>query len=255
MEEAQPPQVSESLSPPMSLTDRLMSVFVSPAEVFDEIKTSPPNSANWVVPLVCAMMVGIIYSLVVFSQPGIIQNMKDATEKKMQESVAAGKMTQQQADQAQETVGKIMNPGVFKVVGILSSIFINTGLLFLVALIIWLLGKYGFHGDFGYMQAVETVSLSGMIYVMGGVVSMLLAVIYGNMSMTPGPVLLVGRFDPANKVHLILSAVNLISLWYVGILALGLARLSGAGFGKSAVWLYGLWAVFTIGPIWLFGGR
>ncbi len=239
----------------MSLTDRLMSVFVTPAEVFDEIKTSPPNSANWVVPLVCSMIVGIIYSLVVFSQPGIIQNMKDATEKKMEESVAAGKMTQKQADQAQETIGKIMSPTFFKVAGIVSSIFINTGLLFLVALIIWLLGKYGFHGDFGYLQAVETVSLAGMIYVMGGVVSMLLAVIYGNMSMTPGPVLLVGHFDPANKVHLILSAVNLISLWYVGVLALGLSRLSGGGFGKSALWLYGLWAVFTIGPICLFGGR
>src|SRR5579863_951722 len=122
MEEAQPPRVSESLTPPMSLTDRLMSVFVTPAEVFDEVKTSPPNSANWIVPLVCSMMVGIIYSLVVFSQPGIIQNMKDATEKKMQESVAAGKMTQQQADKAEEMIGKIMSPTVFKVTGILSSI-------------------------------------------------------------------------------------------------------------------------------------
>ena len=88
------------------------------------------------------------------------------------------------------------------------------------------------------MKAVETVGLSGMVYVLGGVVSMFMVVIYGNMYMTPGPVLLLGRFNPANKVHLMLSALNVISLWYIGVLALGLSRLSGGGFVKSALWLH-----------------
>jgi hypothetical protein len=80
---------------------------------------------------------------------------------------------------------------------------------------------------------------------------MLLAVIYANPAMTPGPVLFVSHYDPNNKVHMLLSALNVMTLWYIGVLALGMARLSRASFGKAAVWLYGLWygiwALFALG--------
>jgi len=61
----------------------------------------------------------------------------------------------------------------------------------------------------------------------------------------------VSHFDQQNKVHLLLSALNVMSLWYLGVLSLGLARLTGASFWKPAVWLcglwYGVWALFALG--------
>jgi len=74
---------------------------------------------------------------------------------------------------------------------------------------------------------------------------MLLAVMMGNMAMTPGPVLLVHEFDPANKLHAFLAQLNVFMLWYIALLSLGLAKVSRVAFGKAACWLFGVWAVLV----------
>ena len=256
MEEAQPPPILETPgAPSTSLLSRLTNVFVAPGEVFDEIKSAKPTPTNWVVPLVIGILVSVIYTLVVFSQPGVVQRMQEVQEKKFQQMVAAGKMTQQQADQTIATVQKFMSPGFLKIMGCVSSVVINAVLLFFTSLIFWAVGSRALQGNFHYLKAVEAVGVSTMINVVGTVVAMLLAVIYGNMSITPGPALLIRPFDAANKLHLMLSALNVFSLWYVGILSVGLARLTGASFLKAALWLYAIWAALTLGPIWLFGGK
>jgi hypothetical protein len=252
MEEPQTPLTTGKPSPPAtSLGTRLTNVFVAPAEVFDEVKASPPTAANWVVPTVIAIIAGVIYTMVVFSQPGVLQNMRDAQDKKMQELVATGKMTQAQADQSSQITEKFMTPTFFKAIGILAVVIFNPVSLFLFAAVLWLVGRYALQGKFEYMKAVEVAGLAAMISVLGALVSMLLAVIYANPAMTPSLVLFVSHFDPQNKVHLLLSALNLMTLWYIGVLALGLAKLSGATFGKAAAWLYGLWygiwALFALG--------
>ena len=89
----------------MSLAARLTGVFAGPGEVFAEVKNSPSTSANWIAPLVIAMIAGIIYVMVVFSQPAVIQGMNEARDKQFQRQVAAGKMTQKQADAASDIAG------------------------------------------------------------------------------------------------------------------------------------------------------
>ena len=51
--------------------------------------------------------------------------------------------------------------------------------------------------------------------------------------------------------HLSLAAFNLVTLWYIAVLAIGLARLSGASFVKAAIWIFGLWAVLRCGAIFV----
>lgn len=256
MDEPQPPPlVGNSPAPSMSLVSRLTNVFVSPTEVFDEIKISRPKPANWLVPLTLAIIAGIAYTLVVFSQPGVIQRMQDAQEAKFQQMVTKGKMTQAQADQTLATVQKFIGPTFLKISGSFGTIAVNFAILFFGAFILWLIGTKAFHGNFLYMQAVESVAAAAMINVLGTIVALLLAVIYGNMSMTPGPVLLVSHFDPTNKFHLMLAALNVFMLWYLGVLSIALARLSGASFAKAAAWLYGIWAVLTFPLIYFFGGK
>ena len=256
MEEAQPSNSNvDAVSPETSLGNRMMNVFIAPAEVFDEIKSSPPRTGNWLMPMILAIVVGWVYTVLVFSQPGVIQAMKDAQARKWQQMVDSGKYTQKQADQIQAMSENFMTPTFLRVVGILGVLISQPALLFLLALIVWLLGTKAFGGNFEYMKAVEVVGMSAMIAVVGAIVSMLLAVIYGSIYMTPGPVLLVGHFDPLNKVHMALSTMNLGSLWYVGVVATGLSRLSGASFLKSALWGFGIWALFTLGPVLAFGGK
>jgi Yip1 domain len=255
---AEPESISsgETANPSdMSLGNRLVNIFVSPSEVLDEIKVSPPNAANWWVPMVLVIIAGIIYTMVVFSQPGIIQGMRDVQDKKMQEQVDAGKMTRQQADQAEAMIEKFMGPTFLKVMGILSVCILSPAMVFFVALIMWLVGVKVLGGNFVYMKAVEAVGLASVISCAASIVAMLLAVIYANLAMTAGPVLLVSHYDPASKLHALLSALDVMSLWFVTVVSVALSRLSGASFLKSALWTYCIWAVFRLGPVLIFGGH
>jgi hypothetical protein len=241
--------------PRTSLVARLTNIFVAPGEVFAEVKDSAPVPANWIAPMVIAMVAGIIYSMVVFSQPAVIQGMKDAREKQLQEQVSTGKITQKQADAATDVAERFMTPTMLKTFGILGSIFATAAGLFFWALAAWLIGRFALRGPLDYMRAVEAVGLSMMISVLGAIISMLLAVIYGDPGAKPSPALLLSHFDSHNRGHVLLASLDVTTLWFLAVLSLGLARLTGTGFARAAAWLYGFWAFLTAGSAWLFIGR
>lgn len=233
-----------------SLAARLTNVFLAPGEVFAEIKGRAVVPANWIAPTVIAMIVGIIYVMVVFSQPAVIQGIKDAQEKAMQQQVAKGKMTQQQADAAMETAQKFTTPTIMKSLGIIGVIFASAIWLFFLALVLWLVGRFAMRGPVTYMKAVEVVGLSAMISVLGGIVGTALAVIYGSNFMTPSAILLVGHFDPHNLEHQVLASLNMMTFWYMAVLSVGLAQTSGKGFFHAAAWICSLWALYSVLAIW-----
>jgi len=243
MENAPPlPPVEEVQRPASSLSGRLMNMVAAPGDVFEEIRTSKPSTANWLVPLLLACLVGVGYSFAVFSQESILHSFREAQEKAMQKQIDAGKMTREQADQALAMSEKFMGPTLMKVFGSVGAVVVNCVMLFLVALVIWLLGRWVFKDRFPYLKAMELTGLAGTINILGGIVAMLLAVAMGNMAMTPGPVLLVHEFDPANKVHALLAQLNVFMLWYIALLSLGLSKFCRVAFGKAAIWLFGIWA-------------
>jgi hypothetical protein len=58
---------TESPAEPSSLFGRLFNMFAAPGELFDELRQSKPAHSNWVVPLLLSMVVGVLFSIVVFS--------------------------------------------------------------------------------------------------------------------------------------------------------------------------------------------
>jgi len=240
-----PLPVAEVQRLPSSLAGRLLNVFAAPDDVFEEIRSSAPSTANWLVPLLLSCLVGVGYAFAVFSQESIMQSMREAQEKAMQQRVDSGKMTRQQADQALSVSEQFMGPTMMKVFGSVGAVVANCVMLFLVALVIRVLGRWVFKARFPYLKAMEVAGLAGTINLLGGIVAMLLAMVMGNMAMTPGPVLLVHEFDPANKLHAFLAQRNVFMLWYLALLSLGLAKLCRVPYGKAAKWLFGVWAVLV----------
>jgi hypothetical protein len=230
--EAPPIEVPDSQKPPpMSLAARLINIFVAPGEVFDDIKAGTPKPANWLTPLVVSMLIGIVASFIMFSQPSLLQRLREERDKAIQKAVDSGSMTQQVADKQTELLDKIYTPTVMKVLGTLQAIL--AGLL-------WLLGTFILKGRVSYMQIVEMVATTMLIAVLGGVLKLLLIIIYGNLAVNAGPILLISKFDPKNTVHVLLAGIDVTELWNVGVLSLGLAKLSEKSFWKCAVWIYGV---------------
>lgn len=228
-----------------SLISRMANMFAAPGDVFDEIKHTRTRFADWMVPVLLGCLIGIIYSFVVFSQENILHGIREAQDKEMQKQVDAGKMSRQQADQALEMMQKFTGPAMMKVFGSVAAIVMSFVMTFLVGTVIWLLGNKVFKGDFSFMKAVEITALSGVINLLGGIVAMLVAVLMGNMAITPGPALLVHDFNAANRLHALLAQLNVMTIWWAAVLALGLARVSGSAYWKAAAWTFGVWAVFV----------
>ena len=232
--------------PTTSLGARLLNVFASPGEVFEEVKNSPPRTANWLVPALIYIVVGVISAFVIFSQPAIVQQIHDQQEKVMDQQVKAGKLTQAQADQAMAAIDKFTGPGmmiVFGSVGALVGSFIH---IFWWAFVLWLMGQLFLKIKFPFIKAVEIAGLATMILVLGMAVTILLTVITGKLGMTPSLALLVSHFDLKSRTHLLFAAVNIFSFWQIGVTACGLARVTGAPLNKALLLVVLYWLAFTL---------
>ena len=109
------PEVAQN--PTMSLPARLLNVFAVPGEVFTEVKSTQSLTSNWLVPAICSAVIGVIASFIIFSQPAVIQQLREQQTKVMEQQVKAGKMTQAQADQAQAIIEKFTGPTTMKIIG------------------------------------------------------------------------------------------------------------------------------------------
>lgn len=234
----EPPPVAPP-APVTSLAGRLLNVIAAPGEVFEEIKAAPPRVANWLVPVLLFAVVGVISMCVMFAQPAILQTVRDQQAKAYDKMVQQGKMTQAQEDQ----ILQFMGPTVLAVGGSIGIIFYSFVSIFGWALVLWLLGRWLLKTRLGYMKMVEVAGLSSLIIALSMVVGTLLCVIFGRLNAGLSLAMLVNDFDISNRVHLLLGAANVFNFWHVAVLAIGLAKLSGASMARTAIVIFAYWVL------------
>ena len=116
------PPVPTLPAPASSLAARLTNIFVSPGDVFEEVKVSPPTANNWLVPVLLLAVIGVISTFVIFSQPAMMQQIREQQAKVFDQQVKAGKMTQSQADQAMAMAEKFSGPMMMKISGSIGAV-------------------------------------------------------------------------------------------------------------------------------------
>jgi Yip1-like protein len=237
------PQSAEPPAQTMSLTARLLNIFAAPGEVFDEIKTATPRTANWLVPVMIYAVVGVISVCIMFAQPAIQQTIRDQQVKALDKQVQQGKMTQAQEDQALQVMEKFTGPTMLAIFGSIAMVMYSFFSVFWWALALWLLGRWFLKARFDYMKGVEVAGLASIILVLAIVFSTLLAVILGRLYAGTSLALLVSDFDPTKRSHLLLGAANVIYFWHTAVLGVGLAKLSGGSVAKALMVVFAYWVV------------
>jgi hypothetical protein len=242
---AQEPPPANSV-PVTSLAARLMNVFAAPTEVFEEIKASRPTTANWLVPALITAVVMAASMVIVASQPGIQQKIREQQDQAIEKQVQAGRLTRQQADQQQAMMEKFGSGTLLKAgAGVVGVIF-GIGRVFWWATVLWLLGRWLLRIRFRYGKAMEAAGIAGMIGVLGMLVKLLLQVNLSNPSASPSLALAVGEFDGKNPTHLLLAALDVFQVWQAGVLGCALARLAGLPFLRGAFVMFGFWIVLQL---------
>jgi hypothetical protein len=248
MEQVPPPLPARTgASSSASLSARLFNVFATPGDVFAEVSASPSYALNWLVPVLVSCVVGLAAVWVVFSQETILHQMEEQRDRALEKKLA--RMPKEQQEQVRQMAEKFSSPTLLRVSGSFGAVAGSFVSVFIMGLVIWAFGRLAFKAHFPFMKAVEVCGLASMINILNGIVTTLLVVSLGTMYVSPGPSLLIREPDPTNKLHLLASACNVMTIWYVGVLAIGLGKLSGRSAWKSFAWLLGLWALFRGGLI------
>ncbi len=228
----------------MSLGSRLMNVFASPGDVFQDIKDKPVNHLNWVVPGIIIVVVGWLASLIIFSQEPIKQQMKEISQRAIQKQFEQKNLPKEQMDKAMEAAEKYGGIGTM-----VSAFFIPIFSGFLTpviwGLIFWGIGSKILGGQFPYLKAVEAMGLVNMISVLDGLVRTLLVITMSNVFVSPSLMLLVKDWNPENKVHALLAYVNVMTFWILAVRGVAAARLSRKSFLRAAAWIFGVWITYS----------
>lgn len=235
--------------PPSSLVARLTNVFAAPGDVFAEVAASRPQVGNWLVPVLLAALLGVVSSVLIFSQESVVRQVREKQEQVLARKLQ--KLPKEQREQALRQAEQFLTPTVLKASGAGGAVFGSFFWLFLIAALLWLVARFVFKAGMEFMKMVEVAGLALMVGVLGGLVTMLLIIITGNLHANPGPVLLVREFNPTHKAHAGLSLLNLATFWYLSVLALGFGRVCQTGFLKAAAWVFIPWAVVRGGLLML----
>ena len=220
----------------MSLSARLLNVFAVPGEVFAEVRAAPATVVNWLVPVLLMAAVGVVSVFIIFSQPNILQQLKEQQNKAFDQQVKAGKISQADAEKAQAVVEKFMGPTVLKLAGGIGAVVGSFVRVIWWGFVLWVLGRRFLKVEFDFVKGLEVAGLATMISVLGSVVAVLLIVNLERMGATPSLALAIKDFDATRKSHLFLGAANVFSFWFIGVVSVGLAKVAGVPFLRAA-WL------------------
>jgi hypothetical protein len=215
-----------------SLGAKLLDIFVSPGGVFDEVVAGERNLANWRVPTLLACLTGVV----------LLQAASPAAQTGAAiEELVQGKLVS--AAQGQKMLGG------WQVLSILTTCvgtFVGT---IWSASVIWFIGRLFLKSRFPFLKALEVVGLTGIILVLGSVVTQLLIALSGNPATRPSLGLFAGKLATSTEMRDLLNLMNVFHLWSATVLAIGLSKLSGVGFKESAFWVFGYWIALRIALI------
>jgi hypothetical protein len=233
-----------------SLGQVITDIFTSPSEIFQKLKNTAPSPMLWVMPLIAMLLIVTFTVFMLFTNEPLKAEMKEIQSKSIQKMVDEGKLTQEQADQAEsrtESMGSMMI--VFGVIG--GAVFI-AAYYFGGALFLWLASKTILKSAVGYGKHLELYGCASWIGVLGGIVTVLMMVGLGSMAATPsGALALMGNFDHTNKLHMLLASLNIFSIWQTTVIGIGLSKFSDKPTNTGIGLAFGLWILWVALSVFL----
>jgi hypothetical protein len=228
--------ISSTVPASTSLVAKLIDMFASPSEVFDEVVAAPPRFANWLVPTVLVALASL-FLLRASSNEGVsVTTTPQAVEAQPTTPDSAAVQAEPSSVDAQR----------LSVLATCGGAFAGT---FWSAFLLWFIGRAFLRTRFSYLKTLEVVALAGIIVALGAIVTALLIGISGDPATRPALSFFVRRLPSTDHVRLILDTFNFFHLWTITVLAIGLSRLSGVSFKESAFWVFGYWFVARLALI------
>jgi hypothetical protein len=233
----------------ISFVSVVTNVFSSPSVAASSIRDGKPSTTTWLVPLLLTCAIVGLFSYLFATNPTFHQQLSDIQSEQFQKSVQAGKMTQEQADQARDQFEKL-SPAIFVVFGTIGGSIFIAFFFFGGTLVLWLIGKFALNATQGYGKYLELYGSAAMIGFLGSIITLMMMIGLNTMYASPSAALAVlSEFDPSMKLHKLLAAANVFSIWEASYIGIGLSKFSGKSTGVGigiGIALLVLWSIIAV---------
>jgi hypothetical protein len=228
-----------------SLGTRIMNVFSAPAELFNEVATTPVQKSSWVVPFILSLVLVLVFTYALFTNDTLRNQIYDIQLEGMQQAVESGRMTQAQLERADEQIRQ-SGAGLFLLIGGGSRVVVLAMMFFGMALALWLAAKLGLKSTAGYAKLLEVTGLVSWIGILGALVTLLLMYALDSLFASPSAALaILESYERQNKLHAVLSHVNIFSIWETSAVGIALAKISGKPTSNGLGVAFALWGVWV----------
>jgi hypothetical protein len=236
----------------MSHTDKLVGVFSEPGKTFSKISKFPAKTSDWIIPVIVMIVVVILAQIVFMSNPAIKASLQEKNmamiEKRMDDAVAKGQMTQAQADEQMDRIRENMGQmGAIQIISTVVGIPVVTFIFFFVATgIFFLLAKTVLKGDGTYKDAMVAYGLPFYI----NVIQWIIVVIVSIATSKAMSGLSVAEFTGTEKSTIagfLLSKLDVFSIWYYIVFGIALAKMfKSDNTKKYVIAIFCMWIGFAL---------
>lgn len=230
-------------------TDKIVGVFSEPSTLFSKMALLPAKVTDWLLPLLALIVVSIVATIILMSNPEIKFEIQQQQKKAMQEQfdkmVKSGQMSQEQADEqldkTMEMFGNTAMMQMFSAIGMLVWwlfwFFVFTTLAFIIA-------KFILKGDGSYSQAMSSMGLPLYIAVLQSIILIISGLLMGKMLTGLNPAAFMG-LEAKTLPGFLLSRLDVFSIWFYAVVGIAFAKMFKSDNVKKYVFTsIGVWLVF-----------
>jgi len=223
-------------------TDKLVGIFTEPVKTFSSIANFPLKGKDWVVPLLILIVVTIISSVLMMSNPIIKNDVIQKQQAEIQKMVDEGNITQQQADAQKNATSAFMEGPIFVAVQAVSITIGMFIVFFVVTGVFYLFVKFAMNGEGSFKGVMVAYGLPMYIAMIQVIVVVILALTMDKLVSGINPAVFLGM-ETKELGGFFLSKIDPLSIWFYSVFGIGLAKLFKSDDTKKyilmvlAVWL------------------
>jgi len=236
----------------LSFMDKAAGVFYEPSKVFESLKKSGPQFADWFVPVLVLAIITSIATYVRMTSPDLASQFQQMQEQRIDKMVTNGKMTADQAQQAKERMSSAS--GIAATVGTISTFIGVFIFFFIISAIALLIGKAALKAPaMSYNHAMVISGIPSWIGIVGAIIGIVISVTFSRFDggLHLG---LLRQMNSDDKVYQLMVNVNLFTIWSLLASSIGLAVISGKKTGTALMWVFGIWIVLVLIGVFVLGG-
>jgi len=234
-------QTEPALQPEQELnhSDKIVGVISEPKNIFETISHFPLKTIDWLLPLILVLVILCVTTVITMNNPEVKMKAKQQQEKVLNEMVAKGTITQEQADKQLDMMSGSLAI-IFPIIGIL---IIGTIFFFIISAIYYLFAKAIFKDNGSFTSVLVANGLTGYIVIIQVIITAVLTIAFGRLMMDTSAAAFV-EADRGTIAGFFLAKLDPFSIWAYAVVAIGLAKLfKSQSTGKYFAMVFGIWII------------